>query len=371
MRTIFMLFLALATATALDPAAESYDEHRLLRGPNDTEDDGDRDLLTMGSTSQSFAFSAVSTAGASEFCIDYKSRCLEIGYLTTDADTSTNASGSGSIAVASSSQQLFLAAFCDSFAVAYSTVCAFTKVEGEIEVDTSYENRQNKILLGLKIKAASTTFAKAASFAVAEAYTNVDSFSFTDVDVFCTSVGYMSPFCEGQAETELEQIATAEASSFGAASSLGTSSAAAGAGALVETAGSRYSYVNGLLVAYAKSWSFSQAEAAAGAFAESFTSNWSASFADVCLSQYESICASSDSSIPMCGMGAEDACAAAYAYGESYAEAISLACAKAAVEAYGKAQSIIFISANIDLSSSNAALAWTVVNADVTQFCNA
>jgi hypothetical protein len=365
-----MLFLALATATALDPAAESYDEHRLLRGPNDTEDDGDRDLLTMGSSSQSFSFSAVSADGASEFCIDYKSKCLEIGWLETDADTSTDASGSGSVAVAASIQELFLQAFCDSFALAYSTVCAFTKVEGEIEVDASYENRKKKISLGLKVKAAATTFAKAATVAVAEAYTNVQSSSFTDVGVFCSNVGNLSPFCEGQASTDLTQIATADASSFGAASSLSTSSATAGAVAQVETAGSIYSYVNGLLVAYAKSWSFSEAEAAAVAFAASLTENWSVSFADVCFSQHGSICGS-DPSRAICGMTPEEACAQASAYGTGYAEAISLACAKAVVDAYAKAQSIIFISANIDLSSSNAALAWTAVNADVKQFCNA
>jgi hypothetical protein len=49
--------------------------------------------------------------------------------------------------------------------------CAFTKVDGDIEINTKTENSKKVVTLGLKLKAASTTFAKASSLAEANAYT--------------------------------------------------------------------------------------------------------------------------------------------------------------------------------------------------------
>jgi hypothetical protein len=369
MRTIFTLFLAMAAASALEPAAESYNEHRLLRGPNDTEDNEDRDLLTLGSSSQSFSFSAVSSYGKGGFCIDYKTACLEAGFALTAASTFTDASGNA-IAFAESAEFLFLQAFCDSFASAYALTCAFTRVDGDIEVDTKMVNRNQVVTLGLNLKAASTTFAKAESLAVADAYTGITASAFTDVKVFCGQVGNSHPFCGGGgAGTELLQIATAEADSFAVASALASADAEAKAGAFVVTSGSKYSYVKGLLSAYVKAWTFAEAGATAEAFASSFTEVINDSWAAFCFKQYASLCA--DNTIGFCGYDANKACASAEAKGFAFADALALACAEAFVIAFAKAQSFIFLTADIDLGSVTPALTWTTTNAGIANSCSA
>jgi hypothetical protein len=369
MLIVVTLFLALAAANALELAAESYDEHRLLRGPNDTGDDEDRDLLTIGSTSQSYSFSAVSAYGAGDFCFDYHSSCLEAGYAITSANTYTDASGN-SIAFAASIEYLFLQAFCDSFAESFALTCAFTKVDGDIEVDTKTENFKQVVTLGLKLKAASTTFAKASSVAEAAAYTAIESQAFTDVGVasFCNEYSWF-PTCAGFAGTSLEQIASADASSFGVASASSGSGALAKSGAFVVTAGSKYSYVNGLLSAYVQAWSFAEAGAAATAFAESISGSTNEAFAEVCAKQHASICASS--SYGWCGSTPEEACAEAWASGSSWAFALAKACAQTFVEAFAKASSFVFLTANVDCSKIQPALAWTTTSAGIANSCSA
>jgi hypothetical protein len=367
MRIIFTLFLALAAANALEHAAESYDEHRLLRGPNDTEDDEDRDLLAIGSASRAFSFSAVSSSGAGDFCFDYYSSCLELGHAETSAKTYTDASGNA-IAFAESEQYLSLVAFCDSFAESYALTCAFTKVDGDIEISTKTENSKKVVTLGLKLKAASTTFAKASSFAEANAYTAIDSQAFTDVGAvaFCNQYPYF-PSCAGFAGTSLEQIATADAISFGVASASSGSVALAKSGAFVVTAGSAYSYVNGFLSAYVKAWSFAEAEAAAVAFASSYAEVMSSSWAKSCVKQHGILCA--NSSAGFCGSSAEEACAVAKASGESWADALAVACARSFIAAFAKASSFVFLTANVDCSKSQPALTWTKTSAGIANSC--
>jgi hypothetical protein len=369
MRTIFTLFLAVAMASALEPAAESYDEHHLLRGPNNdtNEDDEDRDLLFIGSVSKSISFSAVSSHGAGDFCFDYYSSCLELGLADTAAGTYTDASGN-SIAFAESAQYLFLAAFCDSFAASYALTCAFAKVDGDIEIDTKTENYKKVVTLGLKLKAASTTFAKASSVAEAGAFTAIDSQAFTDVGVvsFCNKYSYF-PSCSGFAGTNLEQIAVADASSFGVASASSGSGALAASGAFAVAAGSSFSYVNGLLSAYVKAWSFAEAEAAALAFATSYTEVMSSSWATSCVKQHGILCA--NSSAGFCGSSAEEACAVASASGASWADALALACAKSFIEAFAEASSFVFLTANVDCSKAQPALTWTTTSAGIEHSC--
>jgi hypothetical protein len=367
MRIIFTLFLALAAANALEHAAESYDEHRLLRGPNDTEDDEDRDLLAIGSASKAFSFSAVSSYGAEDFCFDYYSSCLERGHAATSAETYTDASGNA-IAFAASSQYLWLVAFCDSFAASYALTCAFTKVDGDIEINTKTENSKKVVTLGLKLKAASTTFAKASSLAEANAFTAIDSQAFTDVGVvpFCNKYPYF-PSCSGFAGTSLEQIATANAISFGVASASSGSGALAKSGAFVVTAGSTFSYVNGLLSAYVKAWSFAEAEAAALAFANSYTEVMSSSWATSCAKQHGILCA--NSSAGFCGSSAEVACAEASASGSSKASALAVECAKSFIAAFAEASSFVFLTANVDCSKAQPALTWTTTSAGIGNSC--
>jgi hypothetical protein len=368
MRIIFTLFLALAAANALEHAAESYDEHRLLRGPNDTEDDEDRDLqLSIGSASKAFSFSAVSSYGAGDFCFDYYSSCLEDGFADTAAKTYTDASGN-SIAFAESSQYLFLYAFCDSFAASYALTCAFTKVDGDIKINTKTVNSKKVITLGLELKAASTTFAKAESLAAAKAFTAIDSQAFTDVGVvaFCNKYPYF-PSCSGFAGTKLEQIATANAISFGVASASSGSISLAQSGACVETEGSAFSYVNGIVWAHVLAWSFAEAEAAAVAFAKSYTDVMSSSFAGSCVKQHGILCA--NSSAGFCGSSAEEACAVAKASGESWAEALALACAKSFIKAFAGASSSVYLMANVDCRKAQPALTWTTTPAGVVNSC--
>jgi hypothetical protein len=371
MRTIFTLFLAVAMASALEPAAESYDEHHLLRGPNNdtNEDYKDRDLLFIGSASQSFSFSAVSSSGAEDFCIDYYSSCLEQGYALTGAMTVADTSGNA-IAFAESEEYLFLCAYCDSFALSYALTCAFSKVDGDIRVDSKTENYKQVVTLGLNVKAASTTFAKAESVAVAKAVTDIDAQAFTDIAVFCSSVPAYHPFCGGVAGTEIKQIAVANADSFGVASSSAESGALAKTGAFVVTASSKCAYVNGFVSAYVKAWSFAQAQATALAFANSFTASITESFSESCIKQYGTLCANSSSGF--CGYGdANIACAAAWAKGSSFAEALAIACAEAFIASFAKATSFVFLTANVDLSSSKPVLGWTQTTAGVANYCNA
>jgi hypothetical protein len=370
MRIILTLFLALAAASALEPAAESYDEHRLLRGPNDTEDNEDRDLqFTIGSTSESYSFSASSAHSSKDFCYDYYSSCIETGYAMTSAYSYADADGNA-IAFGASVEYLFLMAYCDSFAKSYALTCAFSKVDGDIYVDTKTENYKQVVTLGLKLKAASTTFAKASSEAEALAYTGIESEAYTEAGaaMFCAKYPYY-PNCQGYAASGLQQIAEATAKSFAVASSESGSSAEAKSGAFVVTAGSKYAYVNGFISAYVKAWSFAQADAAAKAFADSYTETINNSFAEVCVKQFESIC--SIHSYGYCSSPPEEACSLAWASGKSWAYALSIACAKAFVSAYAKASSFVFLTANVDCSKPKPYLTWTTTNAGAVNYCSA
>jgi hypothetical protein len=93
--------------------------------------------------------------------------CLELGFADTAANTYTDASGN-SIAFSESAQYLFLLAFCDLFAESYALTCTFTKVDSDIEINTKTESSKKVVTLGLKLKAASRTFAKASSLPEAD-----------------------------------------------------------------------------------------------------------------------------------------------------------------------------------------------------------
>jgi hypothetical protein len=211
MRAILTLFLvtAVATATALEPP-ESYVEHQ-LRGAN-TEVHEDRDLLELGGSSASLAFSIASAKGAADGCFDYGAKCLELGKVFAATYVGAGASGNA-FAIAFAEEYIWLVSICEAYAYAHAQSCAFTQVDGHVQVNTTVANSKKTVSMEVYLKAASTTFAMAASTAVAKAYTAVEAYSFTDVAAFCAKVDNKSPLCVGYAETELEQIAIAGAAS--------------------------------------------------------------------------------------------------------------------------------------------------------------
>jgi hypothetical protein len=131
MKSSSCLFLATAVATARQ-TPESYDEHH-LKGTN-TEANEDRDLLTIWVRArQVFPFrllqlprqiNSVLTTTRSVWNLEI---LLRRPMLTRD--TSGNA-----FAIAYSEEYLWLESICEPYAYAYSQVCAFTKVDGQIDV---------------------------------------------------------------------------------------------------------------------------------------------------------------------------------------------------------------------------------------------
>jgi hypothetical protein len=372
MRAIFTLtsFLVTAVATALLPP-ESYVVEPHLRGAN-IELDEDRELASTagGSTSTRLSFSFASALGSKHFCFDYNVTCLEWGYGYTGANASAETSGNA-FAIAYSEDYLWLHSMCDAYAVAYAKSCAFTKVDGKIEVDTTVTAVKKKVSLNVTLDTATTTFVMAESQAVAKAYVKVGAKSFTSAAAFCTQVKNMSPFCAGgTAGTDLTQIAVAEADAVGQAFSLASSGALSGGNASVQAEGTGLDYVSGLIVAYAKSWSFAAAGTAAEAFATAFTASSDKSFAEICVSKHVEICGNDEyADQGICTMPPEEACAAAVARGAAYAEALSAACAEAFIQSYAIAETHAFLSANVDCKKKPK-LTWTCAIARVGQSCN-
>jgi hypothetical protein len=366
MRIISTLFLVTAVATALQPP-ESYDENH-LRGAN-TGVYKDRDLSTNGVSPTTISFSFASSAASNQLCFDYNAVCLELGndIVMTDAEAATSGNA---FAIAFAEEELWLTATCRAYAHAYSQVCAFTKVDGQIVVDSKMVRRKRNVSLKVSLNTATTTFAMATAVAVAEAYTEIDAKSFTSVAAFCAEVGNMSPLCAGgTASTDLKQIAQADARTAGQGFAVAESGSSTSSSAALQTQGNELDFVKGNIVAYAKSWSFAKAGAAADAFAKSISSVANKSFAEVCIAEHGKIC---DQSISpgegICSKPADEACANAVAKGEAHAEALSIACVKAFINAYAETETLVFLSANVDCKSKPK-LTWTCTDAGVGQSC--
>jgi hypothetical protein len=360
---IFALFLATtAVTTALEPP-ESYVEHQ-LRGANT-----DRDLLSMSGGATSLSYSIAAAAGADQFCFDYGAVCLEFGDLFsvsyTDAFTEGNA-----FAIAWADEYLWLHATCGAYAEAYARACAFTKVDGKINVNTSTTGTKKNISLSVQLKTATMTFALAQSVAMAQAYANVGAMSFTSVQAFCSQVGNMSILCAGgTASTDLFQLATANANAFGSAGALASSGANTDTNALVSADGTAISNVNGVITAKAWSWAVAQAGAAASAIANAFTIASNDSFAAVCVAQYADICGNRDNADKgFCALDRDVACAQAWAAGQAYASALSMACAEEFINAWAGVSTFVSLSANVNCMSTPK-LSWTTANAGVGMSC--
>jgi hypothetical protein len=330
----------------------------------------DRELLSLGSSSHSLSFSVASASNGAGACYDPLIYCLEWGALYTDTATSTNAGGN-SFAIATSSNSLWLNAWCKAYAAAYSRACTFTKVDGDIKVETTNTNGYKDVSLYVYLKTATKTLAYASSSAVARSYVDAGAYSYTNVSAFCTAVKNKSPFCaSGSAGTELTQVATASAKAVGAASSLAKSGSVTKQNLSVNARGRSLDYINGYLAAYAKSWAYANAQSIAKTYAEAFTLVANTSFASVCVAEHGKICGDSkNKGKGICGQTADVACASAYAVGSGFAVAASQAVAAAYVDAESTAEAKVYVSANLDCRGSPV-LTWTHANAGHDNICH-
>jgi hypothetical protein len=217
--------------------------------------DLDRELLSLGSSSTSLSFSVASASSAADSCFDPFQVCLEWGYLNTDTTTSA-AAGGNSFAIATSEVGLWLYAWCQAYADAYARACTFTKVDGDIKVDTTISNGYKEVSLSVALKTATKTLAIAKSKAIAESYVNAEAQAYTSVTAYCTAVNNKSPLCFGTATTDLTQVATAGAIAYGQANALAQSGSVTQQNLSVSAKGSSLDFINGIISAYAKSWAF-------------------------------------------------------------------------------------------------------------------
>jgi hypothetical protein len=331
----------------------------------------DRELqLSLGATSHSLSFSVASASYGAGSCYDPLIYCIEWGALYTDTSTSTSAGGN-SFAIANSSNSLWLNAFCKAYAAAYAQACTFTKVDGDIKVQTSNISGYKDVSLYVTLKTATKSLAYASSVAVAKSYVDAGAYSYTDATAFCTAVKNISPFCgSGYAGTELTQVATASAKAVGAASSLATSGSVTRQKLAVSARGSSVDYINGYLAAYAKSWAYANAASIASTYATAFTAVANSSFASVCVAEHGKICGDSKyKGKGICEQTADIACASAYAVGSGFAAAASQAVAAAYVDAESTAESKVYISANLDCRGSPV-LTWKHANAGHDNICH-
>jgi hypothetical protein len=311
-----------------------------------------RNLLTMGSSSTSLAFSFASSAGAGDFCIDYLNVCLEAGKAITKAKTDADA-GSNSVALAYSEANLWLQAYCSGCAEAYAQACSFTKAEGKVNVDVSSSGGVKAVSLRIQLISASTSYALASSKAVADAYTAIDAQSFTDTVVYCNSVANMSPLCAGTARTDLKQIAVATAGAFSDAVSEAGAGGLGAANAAVYVDGSSISTVSGHLMAMAKSWAFASAEASAGAFAVAVTELINKSYSAICVKTHGTICGMAENyGKGVCGSSPEVACASAKAFGEACGSALAISCAHSYIEACSASETTVYLKADVDCKTT-------------------
>jgi hypothetical protein len=131
------------------------------------------------STSHSLSFSVASASYGAGSCYDPYIYCLELGALSTSASA-----GGNFFAIANSSNSLWLNAFCKAYAAAYAQACTFTKVDGDIKVETSKTNRYKGVSLSVTLKTATKSLAYASSVAVAKSFVDAGAYSYTDVAAF-------------------------------------------------------------------------------------------------------------------------------------------------------------------------------------------
>jgi hypothetical protein len=331
----------------------------------------DRELqLSLGSTSHSLSFSVASASYGANSCYDPFTFCIEWGAVNTDTSTDTTAGGN-SFAIANSSNGLWLNAFCSAYAAAYARACTFTKIDGNIQVESTTKNGYKEVSLAVSLKTATKALAYASSVAVAQSFVDAGAYSYTNVAAYCTAVKNKSPFCgSGYAGTGLTQYASASATAIGSASSLATSGSVTKQNLAVSARGSSLDYINGYLAAYAKSWAYANASSIAVTLANAFTSVANDSFASVCVGEHGKICGDSKyKGKGVCEQTADAACATAKASGSGFAAAAATAVAAAYVEAEAKAEAKVFVSANIDCKATPI-LTWTSAKGGHDNICH-
>jgi hypothetical protein len=319
----------------------------------------DRELqLSLGTSSRSVSFSAAAASYGAIKCFDPYSDCLYWGHMHVGTYTDANAEGN-SEAFADSHIELCLYAFCKAYANAFAQACAFSKVDGDIKIDTTNTNGVKEVSLSVSLKTATKTLAIAESEARAKSYVDAGAVSFTSVEAYCTAVNNNSPYCGAAAGTGLFQVATADAKAYGSAGSLATSGSVTKQYVSVSAKGRTLDYINGLLAVYAKSWAFADAGAVASTYADALAAVANLSFAAVCVGEHARICGDSmNHGKPICGQTADEACAVAIAGGYGLIAACSHAVAESYVEAESKATAHVLVSANVDCRGSAASVTW-------------
>jgi hypothetical protein len=339
-----------------------------LRGGDVHVDDFDRELATAGSSTKSLSFSVSSSMSSDSLCIDFYSNCLDLAEAYTYSDSGSFASGNTG-AVADTYAVLAAASCCKSFAKAFAQTCAFAKIDGKANVNTSVQNNMKSVSMDVTLSSATLTIAIAKSVAKAKAYAEIESYTYTDVYAYCQKINYQSLECaayaQSSASTDLETLAVAKASSKSKAGAL----AGTAASAYLQAQGTSINYINSVVSTFATSWTMASAEASVRAFANAYTSTYSSSFAGVCVEEHKRICGEHPGD-DICKVEPDVACASAGAWSYGYAEALALACANAFATAITATVASASISANVNCASTPA-FSWTCLPAYTNATCAA
>jgi hypothetical protein len=324
----------------------------------------------MGSTSTSLSFSFAAPSGSDSFCFDYHTICLELGALNDATYTDAQVTGNA-FTFAFSYESLWLDATCAAYAEAYARTCSFMKVDGKVDVHTSVQNTKKDVSMNVVLKTATMTLAIAESVAIAQSYADVGAYSYTTVDAYCSKINNLSIICPGgTASTDLSQLAVASAGSIGQAGAVAASGTTTQSAAAVMAEGSSLTYINSVISAFAESWSFAAAGAAASAIADAFTAVCNESFSSMCVAEHGRICSIAENSgRGICNDQPDVACATAYAKGEAWSEALSLACAQEFASAQTKTSAFAAISANVNCQGTPV-FTWTCADGFSSTTCS-
>jgi hypothetical protein len=279
-------------------------------------------------------------------------------YQDHDSSETINA-----FAVAVSEESLWRKSTCTSYAETYAKICAFSKVDGYINVEKQEQNMTTYLSMNVSLDMATTTFAMASSIAVAEAYADVEAKSFTSVETFCRQVRNRSPICpKGTASTDLKQIAIAKAKAVGQASSSASSGSASKTSAAIKVKGSQLEYISGIVEAFAKNWVFARVGTTVNAFANVFSEGSNESFSTICIVEHRRLCSESkNSGKGVCSLSPEDACVNAAAIGEAWVDELSVACSEAFIDGQASTEVSFFLSADVNCTDKPK-LTWKSTN---------
>lgn len=294
---------------------------------------------------------------------------MEDGIAFSDTSAYADVLGNA-FAVANSEQTLWLEACCRAYAEAQALACSFMRVDGDIKVDTTNSNGYKDVGMKMNLKTATLTIALANSLADVEAYTGVGTQSFTSVAAYCAAVKNKSILCGGgTASSDLTTFATGTSQAFGTAGALAQSGSNTQSYLQVSGRGSSLDYLNGVIGAYATSWSFANAGALVSAMATTYAETADHSFSVFCIAEHEKICAiPSNQGHGICSEDATAACAKAASCGEAFGWALAQGCAEAYAVAVSGTQVNVAVSANIACKGTPS-LTWQCAGAYAETVC--